>query len=95
MGDIYSTAEQILAWLGPTHDGSEKAMILFPRLIDHPQTLVHRQIEKDMNRRNYEMSIDHTTLEQTLTSLPELERNKKRALHKLFLRPYFSRVWTL
>ena len=95
MGDIYSKAERVLAWLGPTDDDSDKAMELFPQLVDHLQTLDHKQSEKNPKRNNHEMSIDNTTIEQTLTSLPELERKNRRALHKLFLRPFFSRVWTL
>lgn len=95
MGDIYSKAERVLAWLGPSDDDSDRAMSLFPALVDHLQTLDNQQNEIDTKRSNYEMSIDATTLEQTLTTLPQLERNNKRALHKLFLRPYFSRVWTL
>ena len=94
MGDIYSKAERVLAWLGPTADDSDKAMGLFPKLVDQLQRLDHKQNEKTI-KDDHEMSIDETTLEQTLTSLPELERNNKRALHNLFLRPYFSRVWTL
>ena len=95
MGDIYSKAERVLAWLGPTDDDSNKAMDLFPKLVDRLQTLDHEQNEKITKRSNHEMSIDHTTLEQTLTSLPELERNNRRALHKLFLRQFFGRVWTI
>ena len=95
MGDIYSKAERVLAWLGPTDDDSDKAMDLFPKLVDHLQTLDHKHNEKNIKRSDHDMSIDDTTLEQTLASLPELERNNKRALHKLFLRPFFSRVWTL
>lgn len=95
MGDIYSKAERVLAWLGPTDDDSDKAMDLFPKLVDQLQTLDYKQKEKNRKRNNHEMGIDNTTLEQTLTSLPEFKRNNKRALHKLFLRPFFSRVWTL
>ena len=95
MGDIYSKADRVLAWLGPPDDDSDNAMRLFPALVDRLQTLDNQHNEIDTNNRNHEMSIDGTTLEQTLTSLPQLGRDNKRALHKLFLRPYFSRVWTL
>ena len=95
MGDIYSKAQRVLAWLGPTDDDSDKAMDLFPKLVDHLQTLDQKQNEKNIEKGNHEMSIDDTTLMQTLNSLPELEETNKRALHKLFLRPFFSRVWTL
>ena len=95
MGDIYSKAERVLAWLGPTEDDSDKAMDLFPKLVDRLQTRDHKQKEKNIQGSEHEMSIDNTTLEQTLTSLPELEPNNRRALHKLFLRAFFSRVWTL
>lgn len=67
-------------------------MDLFPKLVDRLQSLDY---EKKMKKDNHGMRIDNTILEQTLTSLPELEPNSKRALHKLFLRPFFSRVWTL
>ena len=95
MGDIYSEAERVLAWLGPADDDSDKAMNLFPKLVDRLQTLDHEQNEKTVKRSDHGMSIDHTTLEQTLTSLPELEPDNRQALHKLFLRQFFSRVWTL
>ena len=94
MGDIYSKAARVLAWLGPTDDDSDKAMDFFPKLVDHLQALDHEQNEKKLKRSGHEMSIDKTTLEQTLTSLSGLER-KKQALHKLFLRDFISRVWTL
>ena len=81
MGDIYSKAERVLAWLGPAYDDSDKAMDLFPKLVDRLQTL---DLEKKME----------PTLWQII-SLPELERNNRRALYKLFSRQYFGRVWTL
>lgn len=92
MGDIYSRAERVLAWLGPAHDDSDKAMDILPKLVDRIQALDH---EMKMKKTNHETGISDTTLRQTLESFPELERNNKRALHKLFLRPPFSRVWTL
>ena len=47
IGDIYSKAERVLAWLGPTDDDSDKAMEHFPKLVDHLQTLDHKQSEKN------------------------------------------------
>ena len=81
MGDIYSKAERVLAWLGPAYDDSDKAMDLFPKLVDRLQTL---DPEKKMEPALWQIS-----------SLPELERNNRRALYKLFSRQYFGRVWTL
>ena len=40
-----------------------------------------------------EKEMDPTILQ--IISLPELERNNRRALYKLFSRQYFGRVWTL
>ena len=92
MGDIYSKAERVLAWLGPAYDDSDKAMDLFPKLVDRLQALDH---EKKTEKGKHEMGTNHTTLLQTTASLPELEGNNRRALQKLFWRQLFSRVWTL
>ena len=78
MGDIYSKAERVLAWLGPAYDDSDKAMDLFPKLVDRLETL---DVDEQTEKGNHEMKIDGSKFGQ--------------ALYKLFLRPYFSRVWTL
>ena len=92
MGDIYSKAERVLALLGPAYDDSDKAMDLFPKLVDRLQALDH---EKKTEKGKHEMGIDDTTLRQTTAPLPELEGNNRRALQKLFWRQFFSQVWTL
>lgn len=91
MGDIYSKAERVLAWLGPAYDNSDKAMDLFPRLVDHLQTL---DLEKKMEKGNHKNRINDPIPGEALP-LPELERKNQQPLYKLFSRPYFSRVWTL
>ena len=88
MGDIYSKAERVLAWLGPAYDDSDKAMDLFPKLVDRLQAL---DIEMKMEKGSHVMEIDEFKLWQILS----LEQNDQRALYKLFSRPYFGRVWTL
>ena len=95
MGDIYSKAERVLAWLGPAYDNADKAMDIFPKLVDRLQALTRDHEKKKMESENHERGFEDTILVQTVKVLPELERNSRQAIHKLFQRSYFSRVWTL
>ena len=95
MGDIYSKAEQVLAWLGPAYDDSDKAMDLFPKLVDRLQALTRDHEKKMTGKGNRAIRIGETIIMRVILTLPELERNNRRALHKLFQRSLFSRVWTL
>lgn len=94
MGDIYSKAKRVLAWLGPAYEDSDKAMDLFPKLVDRLALTRHHE-KKKMESENHEKGFKDTILVQTVKNLPEMERNSRRALHKLFRRSLFSRVWTL
>ena len=55
MCDIYSKAERVLSWLGPAYDDSEKAMDLFPKLVDRLEAL---DLEKTLEKEDHDMSID-------------------------------------
>ena len=95
MGDIYSKAERVLAWLGLAYDDSDKAMDLFPKLVDRLQALTRDHEKMKMESGNHERNFEDTILVQTVKLLPEMRPNSRRALHKLFQRSIFSRVWTL
>ena len=91
MGDIFSKAKRVLAWLGPAYDDSDKAMDLFPKLVDRLEALDR---DKKMEMGSHEMSIDASGFGQALPPT-ELRPTNQRTLYKLFSRPYFSRLWTL
>ena len=55
MCDIYSKAERVLSWLGPAYDDSDKAMDLFPKLVDRLEAL---DLEKKLEKEDHDMSID-------------------------------------
>ena len=91
MCNIYSKAERVLAWLGPAYDDSDKAMDLFPKLVDRLEAL---DLEKKLEKGDQDMRSNSPAWYEA-SPLPELERNNLKALYKLFSRPYFSRMWTL
>ncbi|KAL9567507.1 hypothetical protein ACKAV7_008271 [Fusarium commune] len=105
MGSIYSSATQVLVWLGPAQDGSDKLMEAWQ---DIGQRAREFGLESYMNPQSYYLisalgrskdPSDETALrfQSLLASTVEAFAPllKEMALKKWFERPYFLRVWII
>ncbi|KAG7413877.1 Heterokaryon incompatibility protein 6, OR allele [Fusarium oxysporum f. sp. rapae] len=105
MGNIYSSATQVLVWLGPAQDGSDKLMEAWQ---DIGQRAREFGLESYMNPQSYYLisalgrskdPSDETALrfQSLLASTVEAFAPllKEMALKKWFERPYFLRVWII
>ncbi|MCJ1405108.1 hypothetical protein MMC11_008334 [Xylographa trunciseda] len=81
MGDIYSKAQTVLIWLGDSSDQSDVAMEFFPIFVD--------KVRQDDERSRLQQSC------QPPSDVIEWGGTLATHLGKLFLRPWFGRVWTL
>ncbi|KAM0546264.1 hypothetical protein ACHAPJ_010947 [Fusarium lateritium] len=105
MGSIYSAAKQVLVWLGPAQDGSDKLMDAWQ---DIGQKARDFGLESYMTPKKYHLitalgrnkdPADETAvrfqslLARTVDAFAPLL--KEMALKKWFERPYFSRVWII
>ena len=81
MGDIYSKAQTVLIWLGDSSDQSDVAMEFFPIFVD--------KVRQDDERSRLQQSC------QPPSDVIEWGGALATVLGKLFLHPWFGRVWTL
>ncbi|KAF5627110.1 heterokaryon incompatibility 6 OR allele [Fusarium sp. NRRL 52700] len=105
MGRIYSSATQVLVWLGPAQDGSDELMGAWQ---DIGQRAREFGLESYMNPQSYHLisTLGRTKdpLDETAVSFQRLLAStvkvfapllKEKTLRKWFERPYFSRVWII
>ncbi|RBQ73497.1 hypothetical protein FVER14953_03371 [Fusarium verticillioides] len=105
MGRIYSSATQVLVWLGPAQDGSDKLMEAWQDIGQKSQEF---GMESYMNPQSYCLisalarskdPSDETAMrfQSLLASTVEAFAPllKESVLKKWFKRPYFSRVWII
>ncbi|KAJ9421384.1 heterokaryon incompatibility protein-domain-containing protein [Fusarium oxysporum] len=105
MGSIYSSATQVLVWLGPAQDGSEELMEAWQVIGQKARDF---GLESYMNPQSYYLisalgrskdPSDETALrfQSLLASTVEAFAPllKEMALKKWFERPYFLRVWII
>ncbi|ENH68160.1 Heterokaryon incompatibility protein 6, OR allele [Fusarium oxysporum f. sp. cubense race 1] len=105
MGSIYSSATQVLVWLGPAQDGSDELMEAWQVIGQKAQDF---GLESYMNPQSYYLisalgrskdPSDQTALrfQSLLASTVEAFAPllKEMALKKWFERPYFLRVWII
>ncbi|KAG5757579.1 hypothetical protein H9Q72_014279 [Fusarium xylarioides] len=105
MGNIYSSATQVLVWLGPSQDDSDELMEAWQGIGQKAQEF---GLESYMNPQSYYLisalargkePSDETAVsfQSLLSSTVEVFAPllKGMALKKWFERPYFSRVWII
>ncbi|KAF5579831.1 heterokaryon incompatibility 6 OR allele [Fusarium pseudocircinatum] len=105
MGSIYSSATQVLVWLGPAQDGSDELMGEWQYI---GQRAVEFGLENYMNPQSYylisALGRSKDPSDETAVSFKSLLAStveafapllKGMTLKKWFERPYFSRVWIL
>ncbi|KAF5594888.1 heterokaryon incompatibility 6 OR allele [Fusarium subglutinans] len=105
MGSIYSSATQVLVWLGPAQDGSNELMGAWQ---DIGQRARQFGLESYLNPQSYHLisalgrsrdPSDETAVsyQGLLTSTVEVFAPllKEMTLKRWFERPYFSRVWII
>lgn len=105
MGSIYSSATQVLAWLGPAQDGSDELMEAWQ---DIGQRAREFGLESYMNPQSYylisALGRNRDPSDKTAVSFRSLLDStveafapllKQMALKRWFERPYFSRVWVI
>ncbi|KAI1611771.1 hypothetical protein EDD36DRAFT_439430 [Exophiala viscosa] len=104
MKDIYSHARSVQIWLGIHHNNSDMAMTLLrslatqhkagQSLFNGDSLIQHAEIMALTSAldRNLVIDIDNRTFESF--HLPRLSHPIWLALRKLYLRPWFKRVWT-
>lgn len=105
MGSIYSSATQVLVWLGPAQDGSDELMEAWQ---DIGQRAREFGLENYMNPQSYclisALGRNKDPSDETAVSFRNLLAStveafvpllKQMALKRWFERPYFSRVWII
>lgn len=91
MGTIYSSAEQVIAWLGPDEDNGEYALRVFGRMIEMAKA---QPANLEWLREMPELwQIDRTELNENGEERGVVDAC--RALKLLFDRPFWNRVWTI
>ncbi|KAG5811358.1 hypothetical protein H9Q74_006057 [Fusarium xylarioides] len=105
MGNIYSSATQVLVWLGPAQDGSDELMEAWQSIGQKSREF---GLESYMNPQSYylisALSRNKDPTDETAVSFQSLLASTVEAfapllrgmtLKRWFERPYFSRLWII
>ncbi|KAF5964085.1 het-6OR heterokaryon incompatibility protein (het-6OR allele) [Fusarium bulbicola] len=105
MGSIYSSATQVLVWLGPAQDDSDELMEAWQNIGQRAREF---GLESYLNPQSYHLisalGRSRDPSDETAVSYQGLLANtveafapllKKMTLKRWFERPYFSRVWII
>ncbi|QGI63959.1 hypothetical protein CEK26_007910 [Fusarium fujikuroi] len=105
MGRVYSSAAQVLVWLGPAQDGSDELMEAWQHIGQRAREF---GLENYMNPQSYylisALGRNKDPSDETAVSFQSLLAStveaftpllKQMTLKRWFERPYFSRVWII